>query len=317
MTRIGKECDVAILPYIARRTLSMIIVMIFVTFLTFGALKVVPGDPVQMLLGDFATQEAVEQGRRQLGLDRPFLLQYILFLNRAVHGDLGVSLRFRLKVSELIFPAFVSTLFLTIPSLVISSCLGILSGGVSAARLRSWVDHAISFLVVLGIASPGFWIAIMLTVIFSLKLGWLPSGGYGLGKHLILPVLAMSINQVALVSRIMKGSMSDALLEQYIQTARAKGLPKGVVVWRHALRNALIPVITVLGLRFGSLLGGVVTIETVFGWPGLGRLIVQAALQRDFPIVVGGALLMSFTFVLVNLIVDIAYGVVDPRIRRA
>jgi ABC-type dipeptide/oligopeptide/nickel transport system permease component len=294
----------------------MILVMVFVSFLTFGALKIVPGDPVQMLLGEFATQQAVEQGRHQLGLDRSFLEQYILFLGRVIQGDLGVSLRFRLKVSELVLPAFVATLYLTIPSLVISSGIGILSGGISAARLRSWVDYLTSVIVVLGIAAPGFWIAIMLIVIFSLKLGWLPSGGYGFGEQLVLPVLALSINQVALVSRTMKGSMSDALLEQYVQTARAKGLAERAVIWRHALRNALIPVITVLGLRFGSLLGGVVTIETVFGWPGLGRLIVQAALQRDFPVVVGGALLMSFTFVLANLIVDIAYGFVDPRIRR-
>lgn len=221
----------AVLPYILRRLLATLVVVVLSSFLVFGALRLAPGDPAIMLLGDFATEETLARTRRELGLDRPFVVQYFLFLKRVVRGDLGTSMQYRSPVPDLVFPAFKATLYLALPSLVLSSAIGILAGGLAAAKLRTWVDHLVSFLVVLGIATPGFWLAILLVVLFALRLRWLPSSGYGLGANLVLPVIALTIEQLALTSQIMKGSMSDVLLERYIQTAHAKGLSNGRVLW--------------------------------------------------------------------------------------
>lgn len=301
--------------FITRRLLSAFVVMALVSVVVFAALHLIPGDPVVVMLGSFASKDAVERMRQQLGLDRPLIVQYREFVLRALRGDLGISLVYRQSVAGLVFPAYRATLILALIGTVISSGLGILTGVVAASRLRSLADYAISLGVVLGIAMPSFWFAMMLIILFSLKLGWLPFGGYGLDSHLVLPVLALASGQVALVSRMTKGAMTDTLFEPYIQTARAKGLTSARVLWRHALKNALIPVVTVLGLRFGALLGGAVTTEIVFSWPGIGRLIVDAARARDYPIIMAASLLVAASFVIVNLIVDMLYAVIDPRIR--
>lgn len=301
--------------FIVRRTLAAICVMLLVSMFVFVIMRLVPGDPARQILGQFATEEEVTKLRHQLGLDLPLPVQYWRFLTGLFRGDLGISYTTRFPVTQLLVPALGRTIILSVVSMMISTLIGIVTGIYAAARFRSIWDYAISVGVVLGIAMPGFWFGLMLIVLFSLKLGWLPSSGYGLGVHLVLPTLSLAIVQAALTSQITKGSMLEVLFEDYIRTARAKGLSGYKVLWKHALRNALIPVVTVLGLRFGALLGGAVTIEVVFAWPGIGRLIVDAALSRDYPVVVGGALVVALCFVIVNYVTDIVYGIIDPRMR--
>lgn len=301
--------------FIIRRTLAAICVMLLVSMFVFAILRLVPGDPAMQILGQFATEEEVTKLRHQLGLDLPLPVQYWRFLTGLVKGDLGISYTTRFPVAQLLMPAFGRTVILTVVSMMISTLIGIATGIYAASRFRTVWDYIISVAVVLGIAMPGFWFGLMLIVVFSLRLGWLPSSGYGLGMHLVLPALSLAIVQAALTSQITKGSMLEVLFEDYVRTARAKGLSGYKVLWKHAFRNALIPVVTVLGLRFGALLGGAVTIEVVFAWPGIGRLIVDAALSRDYPVVVGGALLTALCFVIVNYLTDIVYGIIDPRMR--
>jgi peptide/nickel transport system permease protein len=277
------------------------------------------------MLGPTASEEDVQQIRRQLGLDQPLYVQYGRWVGNVAQGDFGRSITMRRAVLPEILTRFKATMILTSASLVISTILGVGIGVISAVKQYSWFDRGSMIMALLGVSMPVFWLGIMLMVIFSLQLGWLPAGGmYSAGgdgslvdllRHLILPAFTLAAASVALVARITRSMMLEVIRQDYIRTARAKGLSETATITRHALKNALIPVVTVLGLQTGYLLGGAILTETVFSWPGLGLLMVQSITARDFPVVQGGVLLIALTFVLVNLFVDIMYAYLDPRIR--
>jgi peptide/nickel transport system permease protein len=311
--------------YIIRRILLLIPVLFGVSLIVFMVMHLSPGDPAVVMLGPTASEEDVQQIRRQLGLDQPLYVQYGRWVGNVAQGDFGRSITMRRAVLPEILTRFKATMILTSASLVISTILGVGIGVISAVKQYSWFDRGSMIMALLGVSMPVFWLGIMLMVIFSLQLGWLPAGGmYSAGgdgslvdllRHLILPAFTLAAASVALVARITRSMMLEVIRQDYIRTARAKGLSETATITRHALKNALIPVVTVLGLQTGYLLGGAILTETVFSWPGLGLLMVQSITARDFPVVQGGVLLIALTFVLVNLFVDIMYAYLDPRIR--
>jgi peptide/nickel transport system permease protein len=311
--------------YILRRILLLIPVLFGVSLIVFMVMHLSPGDPAVVMLGPTASEADVQQIRQQLGLDRPLYVQYGRWIGNVVQGDFGRSITMRREVLPEILTRFKATLILTAASLGISTILGVGIGVISAVKQYSWFDRGSMLLALLGVSMPVFWLGIMLMVVFSLHLGWLPAGGmYSAGvdralgdllRHLVLPAFTLAAASVALVARITRSMMLEVIRQDYIRTARAKGLTETVTIVRHALKNALIPVVTVLGLQTGYLLGGAILTETVFSWPGLGLLMVQSITARDFPVVQGGVLLIALTFVLVNLFVDVLYAYLDPRIR--
>jgi peptide/nickel transport system permease protein len=311
--------------YIIRRLLLLIPVLFGVSLIVFMVMHLSPGDPAVVMLGPTASEEDVQQMRRQLGLDQPLYVQYGRWVGNVLQGDFGRSITMRRPVLPEILTRFKATMILTSASLVISTVLGVSIGVISAVKQYSWFDRGSMLMALLGVSMPVFWLGIMLMVVFSLQLGWLPAGGmYSAGsdrslidllRHLILPAFTLAAASVALVARITRSMMLEVIRQDYIRTARAKGLSETLTITRHALKNALIPVVTVLGLQTGYLLGGAILTETVFSWPGLGLLMVQSITARDFPVVQGGVLLIALTFVLVNLLVDIMYAYLDPRIR--
>jgi len=310
--------------YLAHRLWMLLIVVLGVTVIVFGIIHVVPGDPAIVILGPLATKDDVAQLRAQLGLDDPLHLQYFRWLGRVLAGDLGRSI----QTSALVFPEvvekFKATFLLTTAALLISTSVGVIAGVTSAVKPRSFVDQATMVLALLGVSMPVFWLGIMLMLFFSLRLNLLPAtgmssatgGGFGdLLTHLVLPAVTLGSASMAIVARMTRSSMLEVLHRDYVRTARSKGLTEGKVVYRHALRNALIPIVTVIGVQMGYLLGGAVLTETVFSWPGIGTLMVKAIFARDFPMVQGAVLWVALVFSLVNLLVDLTYGVLDPRIR--
>jgi peptide/nickel transport system permease protein len=311
--------------YIIRRILLLIPVLFGVSLIVFMVMHLSPGDPAVVMLGPTASEEDVQQIRRQLGLDQPLYVQYGRWVANVAQGDFGRSITMRRAVLPEILTRFKATMILTSASLIISTILGVCIGVVSAVKQYSWFDRGSMIMALMGVSMPVFWLGIMLMVVFSLRLGWLPAGGmYSAGgdgslidllRHLILPAFTLAAASVALVARITRSMMLEVIRQDYIRTARAKGLSETATITRHALKNALIPVVTVLGLQTGYLLGGAILTETVFSWPGLGLLMVQSITARDFPVVQGGVLLIALTFVLVNLLVDIMYAYLDPRIR--
>jgi len=310
-----------VLSYIARRLLLTIPTLLGVTFLVFAVVRLQPGDPALEIAGQGATKEILEAIRQELGLDRPFLVQYLDFMEKLFRGDLGRSLKTKEPVAPKVWNRFLNTLELTAVAMIIAVLIGSTAGIISAIRPYSIWDNLSMLGALFGVSMPVFWQGIMLMLVFALWLeqwiGWgLPATGRGTLLHLILPALTLGTSSAAIIARMMRSTMLEILRQEYILTAHAKGASSGAVIFKHALRNALIPVVTVVGLTFGGLLSGAVLTETVFAWPGIGRLIVEEGiLTRDYPIVQGAILMVALGFVLVNLLVDLLYAYIDPRIR--
>ncbi len=286
-----------------------------VTVLVFGIVRMLPGDPAQTLAGVYATRDTVERVRRELGLDQPIHMQYVQFMSGLFQGDLGRSIRTGRPVSIEVWERLLPTLELTAMSLLLATLFGITAGVVSASKPYSLFDYTSMALALVGVSAPVFWLGLMLMLLFSVQLGWLPAAGRGTINHLILPSIALAANSIALIARFTRSTMLEVLRMEYVGTARAKGLREPTVILRHAFRNALIAVITIVGLRFGTLLSGAVLTETVFNWPGVGRLMVDSILARDYPVVQGAVLMVAGSFVVINLVVDLLYSVVNPRVQ--
>jgi ABC-type dipeptide/oligopeptide/nickel transport system permease component len=307
---------IVIVSFTLRRLLLLIPIVIGISFLVFGALYLVPGDAIDSMLAETgARAEDIVRLRREFGLDQPFLKQYATFVTRAVRGDFGRSLRLRIPVTEAIGEQLPATLELTFGALVVSVAMGLGLGIVAAIRHGSWIDTLTMMLSMVGVSMPIFWSGLLLIFLFSLRLGWLPSAGTGGLPALILPAFALGFSGAAIMARVTRSSLLEVLGREYVRTARAKGLSERIVVLRHALRNAMISVITIVGLQFGALLGGAVVVEVVFGRQGIGFLAAEAIQKQDFPLVQGTVLVASLAFVVVNLVVDLSYGLFDPRIR--
>lgn len=300
--------------YILRRIISSFFLLLLVSAITFFLLELAPGDPAVMLLGQDATEEGIKQLRQELGLDKPAITRYFLFLSSLFQGDLGRSFETQRLVYEEIKNAFPATIQLAVASLLIAVMIGIPVGITSAVRQYSLLDKVIRFSVLILVSMPIFWLGLMFILLFSIILKLLPSYGKGEWQHLILPAVSLACYSLAIIIRMTRSSMLEVLRNEYITTARSKGIPEFFVIYKHALKNALIPVVTIIGLQFGTLLGGAVITETVFAWPGLGRLMVQAIFSRDYPLIRAGILLISGCFVLINVLVDILYTYIDPMV---
>jgi ABC-type dipeptide/oligopeptide/nickel transport system permease component len=300
--------------YVLRRLALAVPTLLGVTVVVFALIRLVPGDPARLVLGLQASEEEVQRLRVQLGLDQPLPVQYGRFLARLLRGDLGRSVVTGEPVAREIAARFPATAQLAVASTLLATATGVAAGVVSATRQYSWVDYLVMTVALAGISLPVFWLGLMLMLLFSVHLRWLPAGGYGTPAHLVLPTVTLAAFSVAIIARMTRSSLLEVLHQDYVRTAWAKGLAARAVVLRHALKNALIPVVTVIGLQFGSLLGGAILTETVFAWPGMGRLLVGAIVARDYPVVQGAVLVFAALFTLVNLAVDVLYAYVDPRI---
>jgi peptide/nickel transport system permease protein len=303
------------LNYLIKRIFSTIPVLIGISLLLFFMLRMLPGDPAQVLAGQMATPEEIENIRHQLGLDRPIYEQYAVYLSRLARLDLGRSARTQNPVLDEIWARLPNTLLLAVVAIGLACILGIPAGIISAVRPYSWIDYVVTISALFGMSMPVFWLGLMLVVVFSIILKWLPAGGTGSWQHVVLPSITLAAFVVAFIARMTRSTMIETLSQDFTTTARSKGLQERVVVIKHALKNAMIPIITVVGLQFGLLLGGAVLTETVFAWPGLGRLIVDSILARDYPVIQGAILMFGLLYIMVNLVVDMIYALVDPRIR--
>jgi peptide/nickel transport system permease protein len=328
--------------FIIRRALIVVPTILGVTVIIFLMLSITPGDPAELLLGERATKEALESMREYLGLNKPLQVQYWMFLGRVLKFDLGETIWTREKVSREIMDRFPATIELALAAMMISTFFGVILGILSATKQYSWFDYTSMMGSLIGVSMPVFWLALVLMLLFSLTLGWFPMSGrlgvevdlpvitnfYILDAllarnwtalkdvllHLALPATALSTIPLAIVARMTRSSMLEVLRQDYIKTARAKGLSEFKIVMKHALRNGLIPVVTVVGLQFGILMGGAILTETVFAWPGIGKWLYEGVVKRDYMVIQGGTLLVATTFVIVNLIVDLLYAVINPRI---
>ena len=311
------------LAYIVRRLIATVFVMAFVAFFVFSLLYITPGDPAAAIAGDLATADDIARIHQQLGLDEPFLVRFGTWAWGVLHGDLGISIFTNLPVTELIAQRLEPTAALTVMTLIVTLCFAIPLGVIAAWKVGTWIDRSVMVLAVLGFSLPAFVLAYLLILCFSVWLGWLPVQGYvsvsegflPFIKHLILPSITLGLVYGALIARITRASMLEVLSQDYIRTAQAKGLGEGKVLVGHALRNASVPIVTVIGIGVALLIGGVIITETVFAIPGIGRLTVDAILRRDYPIIQGVILLFSGLYVLVNLAVDLSYTLLDPRVR--
>ena len=303
--------------YIIRRLLQAVLVVFGVVTVVFIILNLT-GDPVRLMLGEQASEEDITAVRRQLGLDRPLHEQYFKYLGNVVRGDFGGSIRQRgLPAMDLVLERYPATLRLALTALAFSVLLATIFGIISAVKRYSVLDNVVMFLALFGQSVPNFWLGIMLILIFAVNLGWLPSQGFGDGdpRYLILPMLALAATPLARLTRLVRSGMLEILGQDYIRTARAKGLREGMVVVRHALKNAAIPLVTIIGLDMGALLGGAVVTETIFAWPGVGLLVIESINGRDFPVVQAAVFVIATSFVLINLLVDLIYTWLDPRVR--
>ena len=311
--------------YVAQRFASALFVLVGVSFVVFLALHLAPGDPAQILLGPMATPAELTKLRGQLGLHEPMLVQYGRWASRAVQGDFGRSIMLRRPVLPELWRRFQATLVLAAGALLLAFPLGVLLGVLSATRPGSRIDRLSQIVAMIGISMPAFWVGLLLIIGFSVRLGWLPStgmyaptgdgGARDLLTHLVLPAVTLSLVPLAIVSRLTRSNMLDVIAQDYVRTARAKGASEPRVIGWHAFRNTLVALVTVLGLEVGYLLAGAVYVETVFSWPGIGFMMVNAILTRDFPLVQGGVLLVAASYVLINLATDLLYACVDPRVR--
>ena len=301
--------------YVLKRILLLIPVLLGVSLLVFAIMSLTPGDPAQLILGENAPKEAVLKLREEMGLNDPFFMQYFRFVKNAIMGDFGRSYTTGREVFGEIFARFPNTLILAVIGIIISVCIGIPIGIISATRQYSFLDSFSMVIALLGVSMPVFWLGLMLILTFSVKLGWLPSGGFDGLKSIILPAVTLGVGSAAIITRMTRSSMLEVIRQDYIRTARAKGVAEKVVINKHALKNALIPIITVVGLQFGHLLGGAVLTESVYSWPGVGRLMVDAIRQKDTPTVLAAVVFLAAAFSVVNLLVDILYAYVNPRIK--
>ncbi len=303
----------------AKRVLALVPVLVGVSLLVFALTAVALGDPVRAMLGQRADPQLVEQIRRDYALDRPVHVQYATWMGRLLRGDLGVSYVQQRPVAEIVAERLPATVRLALAATVIAVILGLAAGVIAALRPGGLLDQVLMSAAVLGISTPVFWLGMMLSLLFAVWLGWLPVSGYGDGAwaNLVLPALSLGAVHTGTIARMSRSSLLEVVRQDYIQTARAKGLAEWLVVAKHALRNALIPVVTVIGIGLADLLVGAPLTETVFAWPGLGRMLVASVGQRDLPVVLGAVLIFAVVYVLANLLVDLAYLVIDPRIRRA
>lgn len=301
--------------YIARRLLTVIPTLLGVLLAVFLMVRLAPGDPAQLLAGEFATPETLADIRQRFGLDQPWHVQLGLYAANVVRGDLGQSVRTRKPVTYELRQYFPNTLRLTLGAMLVALLIGIPAGIIAATRPGTIFDLLAMLGALIGVSMPVFWFGLMAILIFSVQLGWFPVAGTGTLWHLVLPAITLGTGTAAILARMTRSAMLEVLSQDYIRTARAKGLAGRVVVFKHALRNALIPVVTITGLQFGGLLEGAVITETVFAWPGIGQLLVGSILARDYPVVQGAVLLIAIVFILINLIVDLLYGAIDPRIR--
>lgn len=302
--------------YILRRIIHAFFVVLGVVTAVF-VITNLTGDPVQLMLGEAATAQDIERVRRELGLDRPLYVQYLNFLSSVARGDFPESLRYRgYSALEIVLDRYPRTIVLAIAALCLSVTLAITFGTISAVKRYSAIDNLVMLLALFGQSIPNFWLGIMLILIFAVNLGWLPSQGYQLSPaYLILPTITLASPGLARLTRLTRSGMLEVLNSDYIRTARAKGLRESVVIFRHAFKNAAIPLVTVIGLDFGVLLGGAIITEQIFQWDGVGQLLVTAIYSRDFPVIQASVLIIAVSFVLINLIVDIMYTWLDPRVR--
>ncbi|MYL35211.1 ABC transporter permease subunit [Pontibacillus yanchengensis] len=328
--------------YTIRRLFMLIPVLIGMSILVFSIIYLIPGNPAQIILGQRATVEAIAQVEQQLGLDQPWYIQYFDYVGGLLQGDLGTSIKTKVPISDEIYPYLAATMELTIVAIIIAIVVGVNAGIISAWLHNSWFDYIAMIFALIGVSMPIFWLGLMEQYIFSVQLEWLPSTGrydastvitpithlylvdtllqgniahfWDVSKHLILPGLALATIPMAIIARITRSSMLEVMRSDFIRTARAKGLNNFWVVYKHSLKNAVIPVLTVIGLQTGLLLGGAILTETIFGWPGIGRYIYDAINYRDYPVIQSGILLVATIFVMINLIVDLLYAAIDPRI---
>jgi peptide/nickel transport system permease protein len=330
------------LSYVIRRLFMTIPVLIGMTIVVFSIIHAIPGDPAQTILGERASEESIERLRQDLGLNNPWYVQYGIYVTNLIQGNLGVSLKTKVPIAQEIAPFLAATLELTIVSLMIAVFVGVNAGIISAWKQSSWFDYMSMLIALIGVSMPIFWLGLMEQWIFAQKLHWLPSIGrynprepievitnlyvldtilagnwkglWDVVRHLILPGIALGTIPMALIARITRSSMLEVMRSDYVRTAKAKGLRDFIVVYKHALKNAFIPILTVIGLQMGLLLGGAVLTETIFGWPGVGRYIYDAISFRDYPVIQSGIFLIALIFVAINLIVDLLYAYIDPRI---
>lgn len=329
--------------YIVKRLAMLVPVMLGVSIIAFSLIHLAPGDPARTMLGERATQEQLNEIREKYGLDKPIYVQYGIWLNGVLHGDLGRSITTHDEVAKEIGDRFPNTMELAIAAMIFAIIVGVFAGVISATKQYSITDYTCMGVALFGISMPVFWLGIMLMMIFGVFLGWLPIGGridllipfqrvtgfmvfdsiitgnfpalISVLRHLILPAVALGTIPMAMIARVSRSSMLEVLRQDFIRTERAKGLSERMVIYKHAVRNAMVPVVTVIGLNFGLLLAGAILTETVFSWPGIGRLVVNAVYERDYPLVVGCILVFAIVFVIVNLITDILYTRIDPRIQ--
>ncbi|BDG42107.1 ABC transporter permease [Saccharococcus caldoxylosilyticus] len=331
------------LSYAVRRILMVIPVLLGMSLVVFFMIRAIPGNPAQVILGQKATKEAVAALTHKLGLDQPWYVQYIKYLGRLLHGDLGESIRTGAAISDEIWPYLAATLELSLAAMIIAVVIGVNAGIISAWFQNSWFDYVAMVLALIGVSMPIFWLGLMEQWVFAIQLDWLPTSGredvrspiepithlYLLDtllagntkqfmqvvQHLILPSVALATIPMAIIARITRSSMLEVMKSDYIRTARAKGLSMFWVVYKHSLKNAIIPVLTVIGLQTGLLLGGAILTETIFSWPGIGRYIYDAIGYRDYPVIQSGILVIATIFIFINLIVDLLYAMIDPRIK--
>ena len=301
--------------YIFKRILVGIPILFLVITTVFFAFRLIPGDAARILAGDDAPIERVELIRTQLGLDRPVLVQYGAYLSGILRGDLGISFSSRRPVAVEIGTRFWNTFSLSLVAISFATLVGITLGVLSALFRGTLIDHLVTVIALLGISVPVFWLGLLMMQLFSVNLGWLPAAGHGTWRHFVMPTITLSVFSIAFITRMTRSSLLETIAQDYVRTARAKGVRERWVLLLHSLRNALLPVTIVVGLRFGYMVGGAVITEEVFAWPGLGRLLILAVAQRDIPLVQGLLLVFATSFVVVNLLVDIVYAFLDPRIR--
>ncbi|OGR12782.1 MAG: glutathione ABC transporter permease GsiC [Desulfobacula sp. GWF2_41_7] len=304
------------IKYFLKRLISILPVLFVVSILAFAFVHLLPGDPARMMAGTDADEATVEMLRKEMGMDRPLPIQYLTYMKNMATGDLGKSLRTKLPVYDEIMLRYWPTMYLAITGMAWSVVIGVLFGAAAAVYNGRWQDYTAMLLSVSGISVPQFWLGLLAIQLFAVHLGWLPVAGYtGKFSELILPSFTLGATVAAVMARFTLSAFLEVLDEEYISTARAKGVAESLVMWKHAFRNALIPVVTMVGLQFGFLLGGSVVVETVFAWPGIGRYMIEAVGVRDYPVLQALLLLYSFHFVFINLLVDMVYALINPEIR--
>ena len=300
--------------YVARRILMLIPILVCITLVSFFILQAIPGDPARVIAGIDAREDQVQVIRHELGLDKPIYVQYGIFLKNVIQLNFGQSIRSKDDVIKQVWPRFKKTLLLAVASIAISITIGILAGVIASTKQNTALDYIISVTFLLGISAPTFWIGLLLMLFFSVWAGWFPAGGIDSMSSIVLPAVTLAAPSTAVTARMTRASMLEVLRMDYIKTARAKGQREVKVVFKHALKNALMPTVTVVGIQFGFLMGGSVLVETVFSWPGLGWLVVDAIFAKDYPVVQACVMFFAFSFVLANLAVDILYTYINPRV---